>query len=82
MRTTLEIDDVVLAAAKEIADAENKTAGAVISELARKGLSQSIGQTGERKTGFPTFSVPRGAKPFTSAEVKSAITDEGLPPRH
>jgi len=82
MRTTLEIDDVVLAAAREIAEAENKTAGAVISELARKGLSQPTGRTVERKSGFPIFSVPRGAKPFTSADVKSAITDEGLPPRH
>ena len=82
MRTTLEIDDAVLAAAKEIADAENRTAGAVISDLARKGLSQTAGQTRERKTGFPTFSVPSGAKPFTSADVKSAIADEGLPSRH
>lgn len=38
MRTTLEIDDDVLAAAKELASAENKTAGRIISELARKGL--------------------------------------------
>jgi|HubBroStandDraft_1064217.scaffolds.fasta_scaffold1080438_1 hypothetical protein len=82
MRTTLEIDDAILAAAKEIADSENKTAGAVISELARKGLSQSTGRAGKRKRGFPTFSVPPGAKPFTSADVKSAIADEGLPSRH
>ncbi|HEY3757673.1 MAG TPA: hypothetical protein VGL42_16085 [Opitutaceae bacterium] len=81
MRTTLEIDDAVLAAAKEIAAAENKTAGAVISELARKGMSQSLGRAGKRKTGFPIFSVPPGAKLFTSADVKSAIADEGLPPR-
>jgi hypothetical protein len=81
MRTTLEIDDAVLAAAKEIADAEHKTAGAVISELALKGLSQSSGPSKRQNTGFPTFSVPPGARPFTSAEIKSAITDEGLPPR-
>lgn len=41
MRTTLEIDDDVLVAAKERARAEGRTAGAVLSELARKGLSGS-----------------------------------------
>jgi hypothetical protein len=81
MRTTLDIDDAVLAAAKEIAAAESKTAGAVISELVRKGLSQSMGRAGGRKSGFPVFSVPAGAKPFTSSDVKGFIADEGLPPR-
>jgi hypothetical protein len=34
MRTTLDIDDDVLTAAKELAAAENKTAGRIISDLA------------------------------------------------
>lgn len=38
MRTTLEIDDDVLGAAKELAAREKKTAGQVISELARRGI--------------------------------------------
>lgn len=41
MRTTLDIDDEVLAAAKEIARRERKTAGQVLSELARRALVQS-----------------------------------------
>lgn len=40
MRTTLDIDDDILQAAKELARAEKKTAGQVLSELARKGLRQ------------------------------------------
>lgn len=40
MRTTLDIDDDILQAAKELARAENKTAGQVLSELARKGLTR------------------------------------------
>ena len=40
MRTTLDIDDDILQAAKELARAEKKTAGQVLSELARKGLTQ------------------------------------------
>jgi len=39
MRTTLDIDEDVLQAAKERAGRENKTAGQVISELARAALT-------------------------------------------
>jgi len=39
MRTTLDIADDVLLAAKERARRENKTAGEVISELARRALT-------------------------------------------
>ena len=39
MRTTLDIADDVLQAAKERARREKKTAGEVISELARRGLN-------------------------------------------
>jgi len=41
MRTTLDIDDDILAAAKERARREHRTAGAVISELARASLTRS-----------------------------------------
>ena len=41
MRTTLDIDDDILAVAKELARAEKKTAGEVISELVRKALTRS-----------------------------------------
>jgi hypothetical protein len=41
MRTTLDIDDDILQAAKELARAQKKTAGQVLSELARKGLTQA-----------------------------------------
>jgi hypothetical protein len=40
MRTTLDIDDDVLAAAKELASGQKTTAGKVISDLARKALTQ------------------------------------------
>ena len=40
MRTTLDIDDDILAAAKDLAKAEGRTMGQVISELARRGLTQ------------------------------------------
>ena len=39
MRTTLDIDDDLLIAAKELARAEKKSAGKVVSELIRKALT-------------------------------------------
>ena len=40
MRTTPDIDDKVLSAAREIARREHRTAGAVISDLVRRALTQ------------------------------------------
>lgn len=45
MRTTLDIDDDLLFAAKEMARRERKSAGKVVSELMRKGLT-GHGDTG------------------------------------
>ncbi len=58
MRTTLNIDDDVLRAARELARREKKTAGQVISELARQALAASLrGFGGEAKAvhGFRPF---------------------------
>jgi len=52
MRTTLDIDDDILQAAKELARVEKKTAGQVLSELARRGLTQAP------LTGFSEEAVP------------------------
>lgn len=40
MRTTLDLDDDILQAAKELAAARGTSAGKVVSELARRGLSR------------------------------------------
>ena len=40
MRTTLDLDDDVLAAVKQVARATGKSAGAAASELIRRGLSE------------------------------------------
>jgi hypothetical protein len=41
MRTTLDIDDDVLAAAKERARREGKTTGRLVSELLRRAMTQT-----------------------------------------
>ena len=64
MRTTLDLDDDVLASAKEIALREKKTAGQVLSELARKALTQGdMGAARSKATAF-------GFTPFASRGTK------------
>ena len=60
MRTTLDIADDVLQAAKERARRENKTTGEVISELARAALTAPV--TSTPKAGEPTARY--GFRPF------------------
>ena len=66
MRTTLDIDEDLLQAAKEIAENEGKTAGQVVSELLRKALqappSRKQVRNGvpliRRRTGAPVITMP------------------------
>jgi hypothetical protein len=81
VRTTLDIDDSVLAAAKETAAAQHTSAGAVISDWARKGLQAASVRGRRTNAGFPVFDVPSDAETLTTAVVDSIIGDEGLPPR-
>jgi hypothetical protein len=68
MRTTLSIDDDVLSAAKEMAAAQDKTVGEIISSLARLGLNplESRRQT---RNGVPLLPVRPGTKRVTSELV-------------
>jgi hypothetical protein len=80
MRTTLDLDDDVLASAKEIARRENKTAGQVLSELARRALTQGrdASSTSKREPaavhGFKPFASRGGV--VTNALVEK-LRDEG-----
>jgi len=64
----LKIDDDVLRLAKTLAEERSTSIGAVISELARKGLDRDSISTEE--SGFPVFRVPRDARPITLEDVK------------
>lgn len=57
MRTTLDIDDDVLEAAKALGRRTHRTAGAVLSELARRALtsSGSVGKSPKRARGVGGF---------------------------
>ena len=94
MRTTLDIDDDILQAAKELARAENKTAGQVLSELARRGLTRpSQPATGLAEEASPAFVMKDGWITLTNREglvitkqqidqliEEADFEDAGLPP--
>jgi hypothetical protein len=75
MRTTLDIDDDVLAAAKEIAASRRTTAGKVLSELARKALSPA--RTDEKvRNGVPLLPRRPPDSPRPNLELVNRLRDE------
>ncbi|CCG05071.1 hypothetical protein [Blastococcus saxobsidens] len=72
MRTTLDIDDDVVAAARELAAGERRSLGAVISELARRGLTPA---RVESEDGLPVIRVPSGTAPITPGMVARALEE-------
>jgi hypothetical protein len=73
LRTTLSIDDDVLAAAKGLAERQNKTVGEVISGLARQALQPA--KSGRRtRDGVPLLHT-RKATPVT-LELVNRLRDE------
>jgi hypothetical protein len=62
MRTTLDIDPEVLQAAKELARQQHRTAGEVLSDLARQGLRAAAAPSSIDKESPPSFF---GFRPFS-----------------
>ncbi|MBW1786945.1 MAG: CopG family transcriptional regulator [Deltaproteobacteria bacterium] len=73
MRTTLDIEEDVLAAAKEIARQQGMTVGKVLSGLARKSLTQK--PSTPKKHGLPLFPVQPDAGVVT-LELVNRLRDE------
>jgi hypothetical protein len=82
MRTTLDIEDDVLLAAKELARRSGTTAGRVISHLLRQALTQAPSATTSSTSapaashGFRPF-PPRG-KVVTNEQVDRLRDEEGV----
>ncbi|MCE9586903.1 MAG: hypothetical protein K8R57_01140 [Verrucomicrobia bacterium] len=68
MRTTLDIEEDVLMAAKELAEREGSTAGRIISLLARRGLSNP-------KSKLKKTPVIRGGVPLVRSRGEVVTTD-------
>lgn len=74
MRTTLAIDDDILAAARALAEAEGRSLGEVISDLARKGLAP-VAQPPQYRNGIRLLPVRPGAGSAT-LELINRLRDE------
>ena len=72
MRTTLDIDDDVVAAARELAARERRSLGSVISELARRGLTPARVEADED---LPVIRVPQGTPAITPEIVRRALEE-------
>ena len=73
MRTTLDIEEDVLLAAKEIARHKKMTAGRVLSELARQSLTRK--SLVSKKHGLPLFPIQTSAGAVT-LELVNHLRDE------
>ena len=74
MRTTLAIDDDVLAVAKEMAATQSKTVGEVISVLARKAL-QAPTSGARTRNGVPLLAIGPETPRVTSELVQELRED-------
>lgn len=73
MRTTLTIDDDVLAAARAMAAQRHLSLGEVVSELARKALERP--QSNAERNGIPLLPPQQGAT-IVSLELVNRLRDE------
>jgi len=74
MRTTLDIDDDVLATAKTLAAESKTTTGKVLSDLARAALTQPVQGPLVQQNGF--WVLPSRGGLVTSELVKQLAEDE------
>jgi len=73
MRTTLDIDDDVVHAARELAADGRRSLGSVISELARRGLTPAqVAVDGD----LPVIRVPAGTRAITPQRVRRALDED------
>jgi hypothetical protein len=79
MRTTLDIEDDVLQAAKELAARDGSTAGRVISMLARRGLAAPATTAGPgRRSRGDIPLLPSRGEVVTLEHVRQLMEQEGI----
>jgi len=74
MRTTLDLDEDIVHAAKEIAAARGTTAGKVLSELARKALTPS--ETRRVRNGVPLLPRRPPGSPRPTMKLVNELRDD------
>ena len=69
MRTTLDLDADVLQAIKELGNLKRRTAGQILSELARQALAPPPSPPGRMRNGVPILPSLPGRRIMTMADV-------------
>jgi hypothetical protein len=75
VRTTLDIDDDILQAAKELASARRLTIGKVVSDLARRGLVQPAGDHARVRNGVPLLEPRRPGEPRPTMRLVNELRE-------
>ncbi len=75
MRTTLDLDDDILQAAKELAAAQGSTAGKVLSDLARRGLAR-LGVPEPVRNGVPLLPARAASEPRVTMKRVNELREE------
>jgi hypothetical protein len=73
MRTTLTLDDDVLAEAAKRAEMLRVSLGKAVSDLARRGLQ--VAPPVREVNGLVVFDPPEGSPKITARKVKEALSD-------
>jgi hypothetical protein len=74
MRTTLDIDEDVLQAAKELGRAHGKTAGQMVSELARQALAPTAAR--RVRNGVPVLPKRPASRPRPTMKLVNELRDD------
>jgi len=75
MRTTLDLDEDVLQAAKELAEVRGLTAGKVVSDLVRKALTPTT-PVPKIRNGVPLLPRRPAGSPIPTMKLVNELRDE------
>lgn len=77
MRTTLALDDDVLAAARHLAERDGRSLGEVVSQLARQGLARPTGVSrSAERNGIPLLQGREAVAAPVTLELVNRLRDE------
>ena len=78
MRATLTLDDDIHEAAQHLARTSGEHLGKIVSELARRGLTNApLDEPRQRKQRFATFDLPPGAPMIPASRVQNFLDEAG-----
>lgn len=75
MRTTVTLDDDVLAVARALAERRRMSLGRALSELARRGFRTGAATAKRKREPGTVFAVDPDAHPITNEDVHRSLSD-------